>query len=166
MITLFIGRFQPFHNGHLHDIKQALKFSDKIIIAIGSSQESNTKENPFSLDERKEMIIKTLQKENLSNISIIPVPDTNEDSRWVEHVISILGKVDTVYTGNDWVKRLFKEKNYTVKDVSFLGNINATEIRNLMHKGQDWQSLVPHQVAEIIKRIDGVNRIKEINGVL
>ena len=44
---LFIGRFQPFHNGHLQDIKNALKEVDELIIAIGSSQHFNTKENPF-----------------------------------------------------------------------------------------------------------------------
>ena len=37
--ALFIGRFQPFHKAHLSDVKLALKECDKIIIAIGSSQD-------------------------------------------------------------------------------------------------------------------------------
>ena len=116
MITLFIGRFQPFHKGHLHDIKNALKFSDKVIIGIGSSQEENTSENPFSFDERKEMIGYVLRKNNIS-VSIFAVPDINDDSKWVEHVISITGEVDIVYTGNGWVRGLFESKGYPVKEV-------------------------------------------------
>lgn len=33
---VFIGRFQPFHNAHLAIINNALKFSDNIIIVLGS----------------------------------------------------------------------------------------------------------------------------------
>jgi nicotinamide-nucleotide adenylyltransferase len=167
MNTLFIGRFQPFHNGHLHDIKNALKFSDKIIIAIGSSQEKETKENPFSYEERKEMIEKVSRKENLKgDISIIAVPDINDDDKWVEHVVSIVGKIDIVYTGNGWVKRLFSEEGFKVEDVHMFEDINATEIRKRIDRNENWQDLVPHEVVEYLRKVDGVNRIKEINGVL
>jgi len=58
---LFIGRFQPFHLGHLSDIKDALKEVDELVIAIGSSQHSGTKENPFSTEERIKMIEDTCE---------------------------------------------------------------------------------------------------------
>ena len=41
--ALFIGRFQPFHNAHLADIKKILKENDEVLIAIGSSQEKTQK---------------------------------------------------------------------------------------------------------------------------
>ena len=59
--ALFIGRFQPFHKAHLQDIKAILKECDEVIIAIGSSQHSDTKDNPFSVAERIEMIDKTIR---------------------------------------------------------------------------------------------------------
>jgi len=62
--ALFIGRFQPFHNAHLIDIKNVLKDVDEVIIAIGSSQEKNTLENPFSYNERKQMM-NTLKKHKI-----------------------------------------------------------------------------------------------------
>ena len=166
MIALFIGRFQPFHKGHLHDIKEALEFSDKVIIAIGSSEENNTKENPFSFEERKEMIKKVLMKNNITNYEIIAIPDINDDEKWVDHVISIVDNFDIVYTGNNWVKRLFQRKKFEVKDVILLKGINATEIRKRIDKNEDWQELVPIEIVDFIKKVEGVNRIKNINGML
>ena len=59
--ALFIGRFQPFHNAHLADVRDILKKADEIVIGIGSSQEKTTKDNPFSYNERKAMIKNTLK---------------------------------------------------------------------------------------------------------
>lgn len=166
MISLFVGRFQPFHNGHLHDIRKALEFSDKVIIGVGSSQEKYTKTNPFSYEERKEMIEKTLYNEGIEDFTITGISDINDDKRWVEHVISIVGKVDIIYTGNPKVKKLFSEKGYDVRMVSFLEGVTATEIRKRMHNEGDWKDLVPPEVVSVIKKIKGVSRIRKINGFL
>ena len=77
--ALFIGRFQPFHNAHLEDIKNILKEADEIIIGIGSSQESNTKENPFSYEERKEMIEETLKADSIPNFKVIEVQNKADE---------------------------------------------------------------------------------------
>jgi len=58
---LFVGRFQPFHNGHLMVIKGMVKVCEKVVIGVGSSQESMTPENPFTATERREMIQRALQ---------------------------------------------------------------------------------------------------------
>ena len=62
MKALFIGRFQPFHKGHLKVIKDIIKKDYRVIIGIGSSQYSHTVDNPFTSDERKKMIQETLLK--------------------------------------------------------------------------------------------------------
>lgn len=164
MITLFIGRFQPFHNGHLYDIRNALKFSDKVIIGIGSSQEKNTSENPLSYEERKRMIEDALSSAGVTKFKIISIPDINDDSKWVEHVKSIAHKFDIVYTGNPYVKKLFLEKGFRVKDVEFLPGINATDIRKRAILEKKWEELVPVEVADYLKKIDAVSRIRQING--
>ena len=56
MRALFIGRFQPFHKGHLKIIQQASETYDQILVGIGSSQYSHTVDNPFTAEERTEMI--------------------------------------------------------------------------------------------------------------
>ncbi len=124
--ALFVGRFQPFHLGHLDAIKQISE--DKIIIGIGSSQYSETDENPYSFEERKDMIVDALQKENI-NYKIIAIPDIHDEINWVEHVKKTVGNFDVVYTGNDWVKKLFKEKNILVKDIKINIPISGTKIR-------------------------------------
>ncbi len=52
LTALLIGRFQPFHNGHLEVVKTISKKCDRMIIGIGSAQLSHTFENPFTAGER------------------------------------------------------------------------------------------------------------------
>ena len=69
---LCIGRFQPFHLGHLSAIKQALKKVDKLYIGIGSSQYDHEEYNPFTAEERREMIQRALEENGLSDRCEIP----------------------------------------------------------------------------------------------
>ena len=55
-----IGRFQPFHNGHLKLAKQILKDCNELIIAVGSSQFNFTFSNPFTAGERVYFIHQSL----------------------------------------------------------------------------------------------------------
>jgi len=159
---LFIGRFQPFHNGHLQDIRNALKEVDELIIAIGSSQHFNTKENPFSVEERIEMIENTLAKENIGNCTLFPVPDIGEDAKWVEHVKTLVPKFDIVYTGNDLTEKLFRKAGYKVKRVNIVEGINGTSIRDKMLNNEGWEELVPLETIKIIEKAGGVKRVKRI----
>ncbi len=161
--ALFIGRFQPLHNAHLSDIKLALKDFDKIIIAIGSSQEKNTKENPFSYEEREEMIEKVLKAHKILDYDIIPVPDINDDRKWVEHVKKVVPSFDITYTGNNNTEKLFKREDIEVRKIRLIEGINATEIRRRILHENDWKELVPKEVAEYVEKVGGIARIKEIN---
>ncbi len=53
---LYIGRFQPYHNGHDKMMSIISSNVDEVIIGIGSSQESYTLYNPFTYEERLRMI--------------------------------------------------------------------------------------------------------------
>lgn len=57
--AVLIGRFQPLHNGHVALIEQALQIADKVLILLGSSFAARTPKNPFTFDERKQMIRET-----------------------------------------------------------------------------------------------------------
>ena len=74
MKALFIGRFQPFHNGHLKVIQNSINLYDEVIIGIGSAQYSNTTDNPFTAEERKLMIERSLKKAGFGNYKIILIP--------------------------------------------------------------------------------------------
>lgn len=163
--ALFIGRFQPFHNAHLIDIKNVLKDVDEVIIAIGSSQEKNTLENPFSYNERKQMIINTLKKHKIKKYKIYPVPDLYNDKKWVDYIKKNLPGYDFVYSGNLWTLRCFKKHDSNVKKIKLIKGISSTIIRNRMVKNKNWQSLVPMEIAEYIKKIKGVERINGIKNL-
>ncbi len=158
--ALIIGRFQPFHLGHLKLIEIAADNSEKLIIGIGSSQESNTKENPFTADERKEMI------ENSVNIrilcEIIPIPDINNDKIWVSHVKKLVPEFHVVYTNGELERRLFKDAGIDVVSTGIFNRnlYSGTEIRRRIASGKEWEHLVPEGTSAIIKKVGGVERVR------
>jgi len=129
MKALFIGRFQPFHSGHLDAIKQISQ--GEIIIGIGSSQYSDTEDNPFSFGEREKMIKKSLAGLSI-NYRIIAIPDIHDAKNWVAHVKNIVGDFDVVYTGNELVKKLFEEGGHKVVQLKINIPISGTELRKKM----------------------------------
>ncbi|MCK4588828.1 MAG: nicotinamide-nucleotide adenylyltransferase [Nanoarchaeota archaeon] len=160
MIALFIGRFQPFHKGHLAAMKQMAKEVDKIIIGIGSSQYLNEADNPFSAEERIEMIKAALGED--FDYEIILIPDINDDERWVEHVCDLVPEFDVVYTGNSHTKMLFEDAGISVKDIELVPGINGTTIRDMIINNEDYSELIPVRVLEILKRLNVEERIRNI----
>jgi nicotinamide-nucleotide adenylyltransferase len=57
---LYVGRFQPFHLGHLEAIENVLKEAEELVIVIGSAQYSHNINNPFTAGERLVMIRRAL----------------------------------------------------------------------------------------------------------
>ena len=156
--ALFLGRFQPFHLGHLYVIKEALKEADKIIIGVAYNEGADKNENPFSVKERIEMIDLALPANEVSNYTVFPVPDNEDDGRWVEELEALLPKFDVVYTsdkntfGEKWVERCLKEK-YTMRKIKSISGIDGTAIREKIKNKEEWKSLVPKQVAVYVNKI-------------
>lgn len=161
-VALLIGRFQPFHLGHLNHIEVIAK-SHSILIAIGSAQYSHELNNPFTAGERLHMISETLKNRGI-DATIVPIEDVHRHSVWVSHVISMLPPFDIVFTNEPLTKQLFKERGYEVRALPFFNRdiYSGTAIRKRMALGKKWEHLVPDEVARIIKGVDGDRRIKEL----
>ena len=99
--ALFVGRFQPFHNGHLKVIQDILAQHDKIVIIIGATDKSNTLKNPFTGDEREQMIKLALQEIQIpeTKYQILQVPDVNDDAAWTEKIFKQT-HAEIAYTNN------------------------------------------------------------------
>ncbi len=169
MVTrgLFVGRFQPFHLGHLSAIKDILKEIDELVIVIGSAQYSHNLNNPFTAGERLVMVCKALEEAGMdhSRVWVVPVPDAHLHMMWVAAVEGYTPHFDVVYSNEPLTRRLFKEAGYKVKTVRFHERklYSSTEIRVRMQKNESWEKLVPKSVAAFIKEIDGVNRLRDLN---
>ena len=162
-----MGRFQPFHLGHLDLVKQILSECDEVVIAITSSQFNYLEKDPFTASERIEMIYQALKEDgvDLSRCFIIPIENQFNIATWTSYLKSTLPQFDKVYSGNEYVSMLLADTGIQVIKPKFLERerYNATRIRNLMIEDQNWQSFVPPIVANVIKKINGINRLKIIS---
>jgi nicotinamide-nucleotide adenylyltransferase len=163
---LFVGRFQPFHLGHLAAIKDVLKEVDELVIVIGSAQYSHNLNNPFTAGERLVMIRKALEEAGIdySRVWVVPVPDAHLHMMWVSAMEGYTPPFDVVYSNEPLTRRLFIEAKYRVKSIRFHERklYSSTEIRERMLKEESWEKLVPKSVAAFIKEIDGVNRLRDL----
>jgi nicotinamide-nucleotide adenylyltransferase len=164
---LFVGRFQPFHIGHLEIIKKILTEVDELIIIVGSSQYSHRLDDPFTAGERITMIRLALEEieAEFSRIWIIPVPDVHQHSLWVSQIVCYSPNFDVVYTNEPLTKRLFTEAEFKVKHLPFIKRnlYSASEIRKRILDGKDWEKLVPSSVSKFIKKINGEARLTDLN---
>jgi len=164
---LYIGRFQPFHLGHLGAIKDILKEVDELVIVIGSAQYSHRLNNPFTAGERMVMIRRALEEARLAykRFWVVPVPDVHLHMLWVSAVEGYTPHFDVVYSNEPLTRRLFIEAGYEVKAIRFHKRklYSSTEIRKRMLEDKSWEELVPKSVAAFIKEVDGVNRLQDLN---
>ncbi|MCX8175347.1 MAG: nicotinamide-nucleotide adenylyltransferase [Candidatus Micrarchaeota archaeon] len=161
--ALFIGRFQPFHKGHLAALRWIAARSGRVIVAVGSAQESGTPANPFSLRERMQMLKKELAHEGLAKKCILAaVTDINSNERWVAHLDASVPPYDVAYSNNPLVRKLMKKAGRRVRRIPFFRKkrYNATEIRRLMKEGKRWEDRVPEKVEEVLKRSGALEKLR------
>ena len=159
----YIGRFQPFHEGHHAMVGRISEEVDELVVGIGSADQSHTVRNPFTAGERIMMITKTLVDFDLVTYAV-PIEDLNRNSVWVSHVQSMSPRFDVAYSNNPLVVRLFEEAGIDVRQSPMYQReeFEGTEVRDRIAEGDDWESLVPEAVVEVIEEIDGQERIQQI----
>lgn len=165
---LYVGRFQPFHLGHLEAIRHILKKVDVVIIAVGSAQYSHTLENPFTAGERMTMSRLALEEARISSSKylLVPIPDINVHKLWVAHLTSLTPLFQIVFSNEPLTVTLFQEAGFKVEPIPFFSReiYSATEIRKRMLRNEAWPSLVPQSVALFIRQIKGEQRLQYLSG--
>lgn len=85
-LAIFIGRFQPFHSGHLKVVREALANSLYLCILVGSATAPRTHRNPFTYDERVRMILGSLSEEERKRVLCMPLEDClYNDLQWIKN---------------------------------------------------------------------------------
>lgn len=84
-LGILVGRFQGLHAGHESMIEKAIELCERVGVFIGSSQEAGTNKNPFTYEERKEMLRAVFGE----RIEIYPLPDigVGNNATWGEYVL-------------------------------------------------------------------------------
>lgn len=161
---LYVGRFQPFHNGHKAVIDLLCNEVDELIIGIGSAQMSHDIRHPFTAGERVLMIQRVLADAKIP-VYIIPLEDIKRNALWVAHVVSMVPPFDVVYTSNPLVIRLFTEAGFRVESPPMYQRqeLSGTAIRQKMLEGDDWKQYVPEAAGLVIESVGGVERICDIS---
>jgi nicotinamide-nucleotide adenylyltransferase len=160
---LLVGRFQPFHKGHLFLVRQVFQHCDELIVVIGSAQFNYTYTDPFTAGERIMMIHASLIESgiDLKKCYIVPVVNDENNARWFCHLKSMVPHFDILYSGNEFVTSLVSDDIRVLKPgFSKKREYNGTNIRKLMSNSQSWKKLLPQSVARIIEEVDGVTRIR------
>jgi nicotinamide-nucleotide adenylyltransferase len=163
---LYIGRFQPFHLGHLEAVKYILGKVDELVIVVGSAHDSHTQENPFTAGERITMIRLALKEARIdaNRYTVLPLPDAEFHKVWVSHLLSQTPSFDLVFTNESLTGRLLKEAGMPVEKIPMFnrGAFTATEVRKRIIEGKNWEELLPKSVAAYVRQIKGEERMREI----
>jgi len=144
MRGFYIGRFQPYHNGHHEMVLTIAEEVDELVLGIGSAGDSHTRHDPFTAGERIMMIAKSLADVDLVTYAV-PIEDLNRHSVWVSHVESMSPNFDVAYSNNPLVIQLFHEAGVEVRQSPMFDRevLEGTEVRERMIDGGEWESLVP-----------------------
>jgi len=164
MNGLLIGRFQPFHLGHLDALQFALSKVDKLWVGLGSSNLPLQKDNPFSAEQRKEMILSSIDETLKEKISIYFIPDLDNHIEWVEKIDTIVPKFDIIFSNDDLTKHLYSKRSIQVITIPFLkrDQLSGTHIRELIISDQKWDDLVPDGSKNFLEKIGAKNYLKNL----
>ena len=142
---IFIGRFQPVHNGHIKVILEALKLSERLIIICGSAHKPRTIKNPWTVTERWNMIrlalSEHLKKDDLDRIMFSYSYDQwYNDNAWVTEIQKTVKTLSTVEDSDIGIIGFHKDESSYYLNlfpqwslIKFKAGeriINSTDIRN------------------------------------
>ena len=84
--AVYIGRFQPLHNGHLALLRRCLALAPLCIVVVGSAYQARTPKNPFTWTERAQLIMDAMLPEDRARLRILPMRDYYNLQRWTSAV--------------------------------------------------------------------------------
>jgi len=142
---VFIGRFEPFHNGHAAVARYALRHARKLIVLIGSADLPRTIKNPWSVAERAVMIQATLGAD-ASRIIVRPLRDhLYNEAQWVASVQRLVAEAIKADGGaaDASIGLIGKQKDpssyylqefpqWRLVDVQHTETLSATELRRYL----------------------------------
>jgi nicotinamide-nucleotide adenylyltransferase len=164
MRGFYIGRFQPYHDGHHQMVEEIVPEVDELVLGIGSAGHSHTRHNPFTAGERVMMVTKAVAEFDLTTY-VVPIEDLDRNAVWASHVRSMSPAFDVAYSNNPLVIQLFKEAEVEVRQSPMFNRdvLEGSELRDRIIEGDEWRHLVPEPVISVIEEIGGIERIQRVS---
>lgn len=164
MDGLLIGRFQPFHLGHLDALRFALTKVENLWLGLGSSNKPLAKNNPFSAEERKQMILSSIDDSMKEKISVYLIPDLDNHVKWIEMIDDIVPQFQIVFSNDPLTDHLYSKRSVQVVPIPFLNreDLSGTNIRNLIVSDQKWEHLVPEGTKNFLIQNSAKDRLKNL----
>lgn len=148
-LLVFIGRFQPFHIGHKRVIELALEQAKQVLVLVGSSFQPRTIKNPFTYEERMEMISTSVG----NAVTIRPIRDyLYNDNKWmaqVQHQVEMMtgtypvpvkvGIIGYEKDESSWYLNAFPQWSFVNVGRNYDLTIDATTIRQMWFTRQSPQ---------------------------
>ncbi|WGL60243.1 adenylyltransferase/cytidyltransferase family protein [Pigmentibacter sp. JX0631] len=162
--SVYIGRFQPFHLGHLQSIKFALKYSKKLIIILGGAYSSPSPRGPWNITQRIEMIRSCLTTLEKKKVFFVGIRDRLYcEEKWIQNVQGEVFKITNSESNIAIIGHQKDSSSYYLKifpQWKFLetGNfkqINATDIRKIYFLKKDLpriKELVPKSILNYLTK--------------
>ncbi len=145
--AVLIGRFQPFHNGHLHLLQRALECAPTVIVVLGSAFHARNTKNPLTWQERAAMIAGVLPEAQRQRVRFVATRDYYDDRRWSAEVRRLVEEVageqarivlvGHVKDASSYYLRHFP--HWTLEALERAGDIDATDIRRLWFEAEDME---------------------------
>ena len=171
-IALYLGSFNPFHNGHLKVIQQALRNfkMDKVVI-VPTMQNPWKKEKVLNIDKREAIIFEYIFSKLMidyicSNNKKIYVDKIEKElippyysystlhalkNKYCNDEIFILCGEDTINDIPNWMngEQIIQDYNFLICDRT---KESSTEVRNRVKNNEDIYNLVNPNAINIIKK--------------
>ena len=152
-----LGRFQPFHRGHVLMIQEAEEIRKKdysdleLIIAVGSSNRPESLRNPWSASERIDMISSWLSSEGGFDATIVVIPDIDDPPNWVSHAEEFHGKSGIFFSSDSQSCDLYRSSGWHV-------------IQMPLVQRDDFEGWRVRETARMLSTIDDVKAVQTVLG--
>ena len=177
--AVIVGRFQPFHKGHLEAVKNASEEYEKVAVGVFVSKEirDNSKvmeptrfgkeNNPFTLEETKEMVESAVR--DIRNVTVFEFYSPTLHSEELFRKNLPFPSEETIFLTaikDEKEKRkveMMKEYDLKVGEIKITTPYSAEDVRKSLASGdRKWREMVPDAVRDILIKINAEERLKNI----
>lgn len=182
-VIVYIGRFQPLHNGHIKIIETISQLADRTLVIVGSKSNPVSVKNPWNYEERKDMIQYSV---HVQYMTIAGVEDyTYDDYKWINEITKLV-EIETIGIKNPKIAIAGYNKDHTSSYLQYFPQwdfieqkaykeygtiVNATDIRAELFKDMTHhvKSIVSPYVFDVILNMNSKRKeylINEYNGII